>query len=209
MPTTSETYDRKYGSGKGWRYTEGSEGSNVDRVVKAAGWSLGHRVLEIGCGEGFHARALAKRGLNVTAIDISRIGIINAQKKYGGVPNLEYVSGDLESWAPIERELDGIFCRGMSWYHYEMDERSPHNVIENTKRLFGWLKKGGTFVLQVATHFTGSRPKNDIHNNRVPDYVGLFERFGTVEYVADFRGNILPRVKEAKGYSGITISTRK
>jgi 2-polyprenyl-3-methyl-5-hydroxy-6-metoxy-1,4-benzoquinol methylase len=58
--------------------------TDIDPVVKELLGSVkGKKVIEIGCGNGYFSRALAKRGAKVTALDISveMIAIASAEKK--------------------------------------------------------------------------------------------------------------------------------
>lgn len=51
-------------------FTQGTE-QEVDFLWDALGLAAGQRVLDVGCGPGRHALALARRGAGVTGIDIS------------------------------------------------------------------------------------------------------------------------------------------
>jgi len=51
-------------------FTKGTE-QEVDFLVEALGLAPGMRVLDVGCGPGRHALALARRGLSVTGVDLS------------------------------------------------------------------------------------------------------------------------------------------
>jgi len=51
-------------------FTKGTE-QEVDFVVGALGLEPGQRILDVGCGPGRHALALAWRGFDVTGIDLS------------------------------------------------------------------------------------------------------------------------------------------
>jgi SAM-dependent methyltransferase len=53
-----------------YSFTYGTE-HEVDFVVDALGLSAGMRVLDVGCGPGRHAHALARRGMVVHGVDIS------------------------------------------------------------------------------------------------------------------------------------------
>jgi len=75
-----------------------------------------------------------------------------------------------------------------------------------TWRMFRWLKPGGTFVLQVCTDFTGTRPTGSVHNNTVRDYLLLFEPLGTVISLTDWAGTSL-KPGEA-GHKGVIVVTR-
>lgn len=46
--------------------------AEVDWIISATGLEEGSRVLDAGCGDGRHASAFAQRGMEVTAVDISR-----------------------------------------------------------------------------------------------------------------------------------------
>jgi len=51
-------------------FTLGTE-QEVEYLVGALGLEPGQRVLDVGCGPGRHARALARRGLDVVGVDLS------------------------------------------------------------------------------------------------------------------------------------------
>lgn len=53
-----------------YSFTKGTE-QEVDFLVDALGLTAGDRVLDVGCGPGRHAHALARRGLVVHGVDIS------------------------------------------------------------------------------------------------------------------------------------------
>ncbi|HLM64471.1 MAG TPA: class I SAM-dependent methyltransferase [Acidimicrobiales bacterium] len=54
-----------------YSFTKGTE-QEVGFLVEALGLGPGARVLDVGCGPGRHAHALARRGLEVVGVDISR-----------------------------------------------------------------------------------------------------------------------------------------
>ncbi len=53
-----------------YSFTKGTE-QEVDFLVEALGLRPGQRVLDVGCGPGRHAHALARRGVTVHGVDIS------------------------------------------------------------------------------------------------------------------------------------------
>ena len=57
-------------TGRTMAFTKGTE-QEVDFVVGALGLEPGQRILDVGCGPGRHALALARRGFDVTGIDLS------------------------------------------------------------------------------------------------------------------------------------------
>jgi SAM-dependent methyltransferase len=54
-----------------YSFTKGTE-QEVGFLVETLGLEPGQRVLDVGCGPGRHALALARRGLQVTGVDISQ-----------------------------------------------------------------------------------------------------------------------------------------
>ena len=54
-----------------YSFTKGTA-QEVDFLVDALGLQAGMRVLDVGCGPGRHAHALASRGLEVVGVDISQ-----------------------------------------------------------------------------------------------------------------------------------------
>jgi SAM-dependent methyltransferase len=77
----------------------------VDFVVTTAGLGRGSAVLEIGCGTGQLTRPLARRGLGVTAIDLSPSMVEAARRRAPGatyaVTSFEDLDGPDESFALI------------------------------------------------------------------------------------------------------------
>ena len=58
------------GTGRVMAFTKGTE-QEVEFLVEALGVAPGQRVLDVGCGPGRHALALARRGIEVVGVDLS------------------------------------------------------------------------------------------------------------------------------------------
>src|ERR671913_682751 len=54
-----------------YSFTKGTE-QEVDFLVDVLALAPGMRVLDVGCGPGRHAHALARRGMEVVGVDISQ-----------------------------------------------------------------------------------------------------------------------------------------
>jgi len=194
-------YDKFYAKG-GWE-----SGYNYDRVrnelvnliIKPTKWKKEDRLLEIACGMGFHTNVLYSLGYNITGLDISSVGIEEARASSTGAQFLCENTAHFIPSAPYT----GILCRGHSWYHYNLDE----TALNNTRRIFEWLEPNGIFVLQIATDFSGTRPKGKIHNNTVEQYLSLFEKVGTVTFITDWKGNKLR--KGDTGQRGVIVVVKK
>nr|MBO2514266.1 hypothetical protein [Gammaproteobacteria bacterium] len=204
-------YDKFYAQG-GWAYSVREERRKLKKwVVPTAGWKRGQHVLEIGCGMGLQASILRDLGLTVTAVDASAVGIEQAIARYGGKKGLEYVCADLAEWAPAG-SVDGIYCRGMSWFHYELlgVNKKGVDVPAQLDRMFGWLGTGGVFVLEITTDFSGRKggPGRVVHDNRLEDYLRLFEPLGEIISVRDWAWRDLTR-GIPPGAHGIFLHCRK
>ena len=82
--------------------------------------------------------------------------------------------------------------------HYGID------VSNEAQRLFGWLKPGGTFVLQICTDFSGTFSDSNVLNNRLEAYLDLFAPHGEILGYCDWRGGPFPEDREPA--SGIVIA---
>src|SRR5262245_38492475 len=111
-----EAYEIRYSHG-GWTYDYDHEREKIERIARSLDLKPGAAVLEIGCGEGFHAQILYDLGFRVTANDLSEVGIQNAQTRYPTIRFIHCNSIQLCDMLPHDH-FDMILARGHSWYHY-------------------------------------------------------------------------------------------
>ncbi|ELZ30563.1 type 11 methyltransferase [Halosimplex carlsbadense 2-9-1] len=73
----------------------------------------GQRVLDAGCGDGYHAAALADRGADVIGVDASEGMVDTARERYGDRDRVEFRHGDLaEGLDPIADDgVDLVLCQ--------------------------------------------------------------------------------------------------
>ena len=205
MTTQNTYYDKFFGEG-GWKY-DLVEQDRILRTIIAPlpPWKRDQTIIEVGAGMCHHSELLRKLGMRVTAVEASKSGAAAGKRTY---PQLApgIVCADASKWKPAV-EVDHVFVRGMSFFHYELlgVNRYGIDVPAQTERMFTWLRSGGTFLLQIVTDFSGT--KKNVDMNRYDDYVGLFERFGKIEHTVDFRGRKL--TAKSKPTGGIIIVTRK
>ncbi|HEX4904809.1 MAG TPA: methyltransferase domain-containing protein [Acidimicrobiales bacterium] len=93
-----------------YSFTKGTE-QEVGFLVEALGLEPGMRVLDVGCGPGRHAHALAARGITVHGIDISQPFVDLATA--AAVPNSSFERLDARS-LPFDAEFDAAIslCQG-------------------------------------------------------------------------------------------------
>jgi cyclopropane fatty-acyl-phospholipid synthase-like methyltransferase len=113
------------------------------RQMQRAGFSPGHRVLEIGCGVGtlteVVARELGPSGA-ILAVDLSPRSIDAARRRLRGLARVEFVAADV-----LTADLDGRF------HMIVLPDVIEHIPLEHHRTLFGriasWLEPGGCIVL--------------------------------------------------------------
>jgi len=76
--------------------------------------ALGHappqgRALDVACGRGRHAIALARRGYSVDAVDVSPVGLAAARERAGDLP-VNWIEADLDAWRPETGAYDAVVC---------------------------------------------------------------------------------------------------
>lgn len=208
---TKDHYDNFYSKG-GWSYSNWREKRFLkSKIVKPLKLQKGSRLLELGCGMGYQSNLFYELGFDVVGVDLSESGIAYAKSHFSGPRYFNIDATELSAHFDYE-SFDIIYIRGMSWYHYELNgvNKLGVDVPERTEELFRFLRPKGVFVLQIVTDFSGSQPEGKVHNNRFDEYVRLFERFGEVFYISDWKGRVLRNQAEAeKVGKHIIIATRK
>jgi SAM-dependent methyltransferase len=144
-----------------WKASPFSSHSSLLRLFPAEGNGLA--VLDAGCGHGYLAAALARRGFHVTGIE----------RRDGHQPDfpslVELVEGDLDhGLPPLFQRFDYIVCADILEHlrHPANLLRELHDVMRPGAQLFASLPNSGNiyFRLQVAL---GRFPQHD---------QGLFDR---------------------------------
>ncbi len=97
--------------------------------------------VEFGCGEGRNAIFLAKRGIDVVAVDSSDIAIRNAKDKAEGLVNAEFICSNFLAVDFEGRRFDLVIDSGM--FHH----LAPHRRLQYRELLKEILKENGYFVL--------------------------------------------------------------
>jgi SAM-dependent methyltransferase len=99
-------------------------------------------VLEIGCGFGAFARAVAERAEHVTAMDLSPEMIEIAGERSEGISNLEFVLGDFLR-VPLQEESYDCIATLATLHHLPL--------VEALTRMKSLLRPGGTLLLHDLT----------------------------------------------------------
>jgi 2-polyprenyl-3-methyl-5-hydroxy-6-metoxy-1,4-benzoquinol methylase len=96
----------------------------------------GGMALDLGCGAGFHARALAERGMSVVAVDSSTDLLAELRDVCAGL-DVEAISGDLTDLEALERRgpFSAILCVGDTLTHLETHDAVNRLVDAAARRL--------------------------------------------------------------------------
>jgi 2-polyprenyl-3-methyl-5-hydroxy-6-metoxy-1,4-benzoquinol methylase len=119
------------------------EEAEVDLVLELAGLDAGANVLDVGCGDGRHARVLAERGHAVTGIDISERLIERARREVrsqGAVFEL----ADARKRVPA-----GRFDLAIALYDVVGSSASADDDVVMLRGITAALKPGALLVMSV------------------------------------------------------------
>jgi len=123
-------------------YTSGTLGE-VDFIEKESGYNKDFRILDIGCGTGRHSIELARRGYNVTGIDLSESQLkkakTNAEKENLKIDFMIKDARDFNFNESFDRAI--MICEG-AFPLMETDEMN-YSILKNA---FSSLKPGGRLI---------------------------------------------------------------
>jgi ubiquinone/menaquinone biosynthesis C-methylase UbiE len=121
----------------------------IDRACRAAGIGRGDQVLEVGCGSGQLTRALAARGLHVTALEPGTSLIALARQNLAGAGAVEFVNARFEdALLPRERFAAVFSASAFHWVDPDVGWQKAADV----------LVPGGTLAL--VSYFGLEEPRS-------------------------------------------------
>lgn len=144
-----------------WRMAvpEARTRADAERIAKLLEPAPGARILDAPSGNGRIALELARRGYDLTGIDIAEDFVSEAkQAAQREQLSAEFHVGDLRNM-PWSGEFDGVYCTGNSFGYFD-DEGNAAFL----KSVSGSLKPGGRFLLEspmVAESILHRVTKND------------------------------------------------
>jgi cyclopropane fatty-acyl-phospholipid synthase-like methyltransferase len=120
----------------------------VDFVLEELSLPLGSRILDAGCGTGRHAVELAKRGYQVTGVDISA-GMLTEAEKAGKEANVEvkWIHADATQFTS-DKLFDAAIClcEGAFALLGSQEDAIEHDLTI-LRRIHAALKPGARFIL--------------------------------------------------------------
>ena len=164
----------------------------------------GNSIIDIGCGTGRHSIELAKRGFNVTGIDISK-GMLNEANKTAKKENVNvrFIKADAVQFRTDEKfDAAVCLCEG-AFALLGLDEDPREQDLEILKNINSLLKPNAKFIL---TTLNGLKMIRDYNQDDVKK--GVFDPLTITEtHPMEYETNMGKEkviVKE-KGYTGLEL----
>jgi 2-polyprenyl-3-methyl-5-hydroxy-6-metoxy-1,4-benzoquinol methylase len=137
-------------------------------LLEALGDIEGKDVLELGCGNGYWLRLLARTGAKTVGIDLAENQIAAAKSWDDPVtPQIEYRVGDVSKALDLQGKFDVAFFE-----HVLLEIPDKNELYNAVKNAANTLKEGGLLVISDIHPFApSSRPDNI----RIADNFNYFE----------------------------------
>lgn len=127
---------------------DGNTAREVELLVEATGIRSCDRLLDLCCGQGRHAIALAAQGYeHVTGIDRSRYLVRLARKRSRSAGlSIQFQEGDARKFRASKDGYDCIFMMGNSFGYFDTREEDS-KVLDSIKAT---LRSGGKFAIDIT-----------------------------------------------------------
>ena len=142
-----------------------------------------NRVLDLPCGRGRHANALAKRGYEVVGVDIDGAALAVAEREAEG--SVRYVEMDMRHIESLDADFDAVLSLWQSFGYF--DEATNRDVLNKMSER---LRPKGRLILDIYhREFFGTREGTEV-----------LERLGTpIRATNTMKGNRLTAHLEYEG----------
>lgn len=136
---SAESYDNE-------TFVQGTE-AEVNFLEKEINYDRSVKILDIGCGTGRHCLELAKRGYQVTGIDLSTSLLHHGREKAKkeGL-NINFIEMDAR-FLTFKREFDLVICMCEGAFSLMEEDEMDQNILEGAEKA---LKDKGKFILTTG-----------------------------------------------------------
>jgi SAM-dependent methyltransferase len=150
-------YPRYYAIGYQWN-TE-AECDFIEACLKAYGGAQAKRLLDIGCGAGRHMTSLARRGYQLTGVDLSpeMIAYVEDEARKANLPITASI-GDLRHLA-VEGTYDAAFCF-MDTFRFLL---TNEEILAHLRAVANLLVPGGLYLTDFWVPSQWDKIGNEIH----------------------------------------------
>ncbi len=115
-----------------------------DELVGLAGLRSGDRLLEIGCATGKATAPLARRGFQITCVEIGAELAAAARHTLAGFPEVEVIEAAFETWQPPAAATFDLVFAATAWHWID--------PAVKYRRAWELLRPGGHLAFWTATH---------------------------------------------------------
>jgi SAM-dependent methyltransferase len=115
-----------------------------DELVRLAGLRSGGRLLEIGCATGKATAPMARRGFQITCVEIGSELAAAARQNLAGSGPVEVIEAAFETWQPSPGVAFDLVYAATAWHWIDPAVRY--------QRAWDLLRPGGHLALWSATH---------------------------------------------------------
>lgn len=115
-----------------------------DAVIELTGIQPGDRLLEIGCATGKATEPLARRGFQITCVEIGHALAGMAQQNLARFPHVQVIEGAFEEWEPRTGDPFDLVFAATSWHWIDPAVRY--------QRAHSLLRRGGHLAFWGALH---------------------------------------------------------
>lgn len=126
---------------------------HMHRYAFAAAFSVGQRVLDAACGEGYGSALLARAGANVLGVDLSDVTVKHARQRYAGLPDLRFEQADVTALDHLADASFDVIVSFETLEHVQAQER----MLAGFRRL---LAPGGRLLISSPDKRTYSDLRN-------------------------------------------------
>ncbi len=150
-----------------------STSEQVDKILEILDLNVGDKILDLCCGVGRHTLEFARRGYEVTGVDLTERYIEGGEKKAKkeGL-DVEFVKSDMRDFRR-ENTYDAAI-NFFSSFGYFIDEKDNLKVIEN---VHSSLKSSGKFLIDVMGKKVMAREFTQKAEGRLDDGYFIEERY--------------------------------
>src|SRR5262249_1434330 len=143
----------------------------VEKVLALVGYKDGV-VLDLCCGPGRHSLALAKRGIQVTAVDRSEFLLSKAKAEATKLDlEIEFVSNDMRQF--VRREAFDLVLNMFTSFGYFDDKDEDLQVLRNA---YESLRSGGAILIDIFGKEPLARKYQPTISTQGADGTLLFQR---------------------------------
>lgn len=170
-------YDTAYSRAHYFDHRASTETPFIKALVGRARLKKGASILDAGCGQGFFTWLFAELGFEAVGVDISKQGILSAEREYGS-SGATFEVGNIGSLpSAYYQRFDCVFARGLSLYNSE--EFETNQAI--TESLLRYIKPGGVFVFIWYTSIDPAKRSSSLIYHSMTSVKKHFARYPSTQ----------------------------